>query len=613
MTTPPCGHAAHVEGCRVCFWARDTSPRGAAYRALWDAQAQGVPSPDPARLRRPCRHAGPETGETAECPSCKGAVRVKLLSCAVHGKRTALKPLPGVACCQGCGDYDPFEPFAGPPVRDLAYHVYPARTGAHAWRWNVRQLLRRVGLFNGRRLVAVSVDHKTEPVGEVMDAFGGEVDAGDFVVVENEPGAPEAKTLPLLLERLATSDPDRCVLRAHAKGVTHEHDGKWPVVKEWTETLYEAMLDYWPAVQADLERYPITGCFRNDWRQWPAEAPASEWFYSGSWWWARSRHLFARPWRDVPRFWSGVEAMPSLLFARDEAGCLFADSCGVVYNADAWRQLRPAFDRWAAGNAHARTKERGIVIHVPTQEQTQPHVVSVITENYVPRARPFLASLARVRGARRWCVCLGFSPGPLAAEYPWVTFREMPRHWSESSGMLQTGRWLDVLPEIRDADVVTLSDADVLIQRDFSAEELVTIGGLPEDAFAAAWNARQGDNLAEEARRITLADDGSYGGPEALARVPCFNCGVLAMRAGAWRRLRDLYEESCRDFYARSSHRSRCQFLVNYCLHRLGLRHVLLDAETHSHGHFSVPPDVTFRGGTACYGDTVVMFRHALP
>lgn len=239
-------------------------------------------------------------------------------------------------------------------------------------------------------------------------------------------------------------------------------------------------------------------------------------------------------------------------------------------------------------------------------------LLGCITENYVPRARPFLASLAYVHHARRWCVCLGFSPGPLADAFPHVEFREMVHHWSESSGMLQTGRWLDVLPEVRAEDVVLLSDADVLVQRDFSAADLVLLADLPEDAFAAAWNAHEGDNLAEEARRIDLADDGFYGGQEALAWVPCFNCGVLAMRAGAWRRLREEYEAGCRDFYARTSHRSRIQFLVCLCLHRLGLRHVLLDAAFHSHGHFSAPPGVTFAGGAALAGTTPVLFRHAL-
>jgi hypothetical protein len=642
MTTliPPCQHAVPSPGCAFCARASGTSPEDRDYQRLWAAQAQGVPSPDLARLRRPCRHGGAETGEQVPCPKCPGNVRIKLLACAVHGRRTALKQVPGVMCCQGgpgtppCPDYDPFEPF-GAPVRDLAYHVYPLRSASHVWRWNVRQLLRRISLFNGRRVVALSVDAKTEPVGEVMDAFGGEVDPGDFVVVENEPGAPEAKTLPLLLGRLETSDPDRVLLRAHAKGVTHEHDDKGPVVREWVETLYEAMLDYFPAVEAQLVHYPITGCFRCNWRQWPREAPASGWFYSGSWFWARSRHLFARAWRQVPRFWSTVEAMPSLLFAPEEAGCLFADNCGVAYNADAWRQLRPAFDRWAAARARECTKtslsqvnaERCSTQPVDNKSVTdvvsengenipngipgvpQPHVVTVITENYIPRARPFLASLALARSARRWVICNGFNPGPLAAEFPYLTFRRMEASDLDSFGMSQFGRWLDVLPEVRDTDVVVLSDADVVCQRDLAAAERALLAGLPDDVFAAAWNAGPGDDLAAEADRIGLADRARWG---PLSGVAVVNCGVLAMRASAWRRLRELYEARAGEFYRRTSHRCRCQWLVCWCLRVLGLRHVLLDAATHAHGHFSIPPGVTFAGGAALAGATPVLFRHCL-
>lgn len=69
--------------------------------------------PPPARIARTCQrpaddclHRGEEI-RTADCPTCSGHVRVKVFACAIHSECTLAKPLPGIACCQGCGDYAP--------------------------------------------------------------------------------------------------------------------------------------------------------------------------------------------------------------------------------------------------------------------------------------------------------------------------------------------------------------------------------------------------------------------------------------------------------------------------------------------------------------------------
>lgn len=59
--------------------------------------------------RLPCRHLGPSTGETVECPTCSGRVQLKLFACAVHGTCTPGKAAPGVANCLGCDSYTPAE------------------------------------------------------------------------------------------------------------------------------------------------------------------------------------------------------------------------------------------------------------------------------------------------------------------------------------------------------------------------------------------------------------------------------------------------------------------------------------------------------------------------
>lgn len=53
-----------------------------------------------------CRHLGEETGETVECPPCRGRTRLKTFACAVHVKCTQGKKVTGMASCEGCPDYN---------------------------------------------------------------------------------------------------------------------------------------------------------------------------------------------------------------------------------------------------------------------------------------------------------------------------------------------------------------------------------------------------------------------------------------------------------------------------------------------------------------------------
>jgi hypothetical protein len=55
--------------------------------------------------RGTCTHLGAATGETQECRTCAGSVRIKLFECALHGQCTLYKPLCQIHCCQTCPDY----------------------------------------------------------------------------------------------------------------------------------------------------------------------------------------------------------------------------------------------------------------------------------------------------------------------------------------------------------------------------------------------------------------------------------------------------------------------------------------------------------------------------
>ena len=61
-----------------------------------------------------CAHLLPQTGERVRCPSCKGEVMLKLFGCAVYGKCTPGKEVPGYASCRTCPDYAPVKEDPGP-------------------------------------------------------------------------------------------------------------------------------------------------------------------------------------------------------------------------------------------------------------------------------------------------------------------------------------------------------------------------------------------------------------------------------------------------------------------------------------------------------------------
>jgi hypothetical protein len=333
---PPCGHAPPEPGCSLCALAgRD--PR---YRALW-----GGPAAAPA----PCRHLGAPTGETAACPSCRGRVGLKLFACATHGRCTRGTAAPGVACCEGCPDRE-----AGPEVtvRHLAYHVYAVK-GNGVWQANVRHLLRRIDLFNGHRVIAVATDGRTDTLAAVRAAFAGH--AHEFLEVRNDPALREVATFEPLFERLETTNPGHCLAYLHAKGVTRPPGH---AAHLWAEVQYEVMLDRWPLVAGQLQRFPVTGPFRKLGRGWPDRESRADWHYSGSAYWLRCRDLFSRDWRRIDRCWTGIEPYPALHFRAEEAGCLFHPGrvpTMNLYDAGYWRDVvLPDLGRWRGGDhAHA--------------------------------------------------------------------------------------------------------------------------------------------------------------------------------------------------------------------------------------------------------------------
>jgi hypothetical protein len=234
-------------------------------------------------------------------------------------------------------------PLAATPRRHLLYHLWPVRGGT--WRWNVEQLLQRVDLFNGRRIVAVVSDQRTEDMATVRAAFGEH----GFECIER-PNAPngEAITFPHLLDMVADEGTSDVSFYAHAKGVKYEPAFP-PAVRRWAEVQYAVTLDHWPAVREQLDRFAMTGALRRLGR-FANHQHVGDWHYSGTFFWFRHDAVFGARRRDVPSFYGGVEAWPGVMFSRHEAGCLLLDNLRELpYHERFWAQRgNPAFAQWQA-------------------------------------------------------------------------------------------------------------------------------------------------------------------------------------------------------------------------------------------------------------------------
>lgn len=249
-------------------------------------------------------------------------------------------------------------------VRNLLMHVLPV-AGNGVWRWNVAQVLKRINMFNGRRIVAVCTPTaktvrahlsptpqptdrtylELDSAAEVKKAFAGHVH--EFVEVPNDPNLREVATFLPLFERLENVNPLSVTFYCQAKGVTHQN-GQWTPTR-WAEVMYETLLDYWPLTERALRTHSTVSVFKWDDKAW--QESVSAWTYSGSFWWQRDAALFSQPnWRKIDQFWSGIEPYLSLHFPTQKAACLFHPLSwkeGNLYDPSYFeRVVEPAFAKW---------------------------------------------------------------------------------------------------------------------------------------------------------------------------------------------------------------------------------------------------------------------------
>jgi hypothetical protein len=328
------------------------------------------PLPDPPRWQ--CRHLGPlrRVAPVALLHRTDGAcVTTRIHACAVHGECSPNTANIRIPNCLTCPDHSPdFHRAAAGDVRHLMYFLWPH---GPLWRWNVAQLLQRLSLFNGRRLVSIAIGHGSVERDEAAAAFAGQ--GVELVFYANDPCGREKVAHQPMLEVLSQYRSDRDVtFYGHGKGASSHLYGDG--VRRWAQAMYELLLDYWPVVRHELADHAAVGVFRR--LLSPAPAAHVAWHYSGSFRWTRNRDLYSRNWRAEDPSWVAPETYPGRHLSLAESSCLageFAYGGAALYVVPTWEAWgQAAVDEFKA--AH-------------TAELEVPMVVTIILTAHAQRER----------------------------------------------------------------------------------------------------------------------------------------------------------------------------------------------------------------------------------
>ncbi len=184
----------------------------------------------------------------------------------------------------------------------------------------------------------------------------------------------------------------------------------------------------------------------------------------------------------------------------------------------------------------------------------------------------------------------------------------------------QAGQFLEYVPGLADDDLLCVADADAVIQRDFSPEELAAFGEMP--GIALGYNMRPGQLGRHELEllhpKLPLSELGRQVNLSVKSLEDCrmYNTGLMIARVSFWRKLLGLYERTVGGAMSRCTELffdypgASMQYFICCVLHEFGLPVHEMGYETHSHGHFDLTAGHAIRERKLLYQDRPVFFAH---
>jgi hypothetical protein len=240
-----------------------------------------------------------------------------------------------------------------------------------------------------------------------------------------------------------------------------------------------------------------------------------------------------------------------------------------------------------------------------------------VTPNYLPRAAVFLESLHKCN-VPSTLFAVNFDRDPpglwhvnqrVLVDYRKATI-QLPKF------MLQHGGFVQFAPECwADRDIIIFTDADAILQRSFTEEELQSLRAA-EGEFLVGYN-RPNDNqtLDHEASclqpKVPLSE--VYRRFPGTDKIPCRNFGFVSATFASWKELfrrTVALEGNCSTCFWNPA---RVQFMACYAIGQPGLRFGDLSPVVHAHGHLGLKHGLEKRADGLWYQDgQLVAFAHAL-
>lgn len=251
------------------------------------------------------------------------------------------------------------------PVRHCLWFLAPLipsaeRAGLSVLDWQLPLIEQALPAFKGMRICTIvepsPEDDKSQfrPVQEVAHYF--EKMGFQIEVLPNRKTLREGPALVHMLGKCPRG-PEDVIFFGQSKCVSRSPDFK--AVRWWTEAMIETVMANAKQADGQLSKFGCTGAFKKYGEF--NYAGNHRWHYSGSFYWLRATEVFKRDWEFLHNSFCSVEAWPGYQFPKEQAGCLFLDKAGHMYDEHYWQtDVFPALDKWREGQPVSACEPRWV-------------------------------------------------------------------------------------------------------------------------------------------------------------------------------------------------------------------------------------------------------------
>ena len=243
-------------------------------------------------------------------------------------------------------------------------------------------------------------------------------------------------------------------------------------------------------------------------------------------------------------------------------------------------------------------------------------MVTGINEPYLQNAKGFIESMNQKSNVKNIVITLDFTAAQSLCEtYPNVAFIHLSSAQVKAPNpntCMQHGGFLSALKHVADDAIIIFTDADIIIQRGFTTDELEHLISFQSTDIGVGHNAAPTQTLTEEMKNLSPRLK-----PKQIKRefpdidnCEVYNTGVIAIQKKTYEQLYELYVKDWNKVESAFGHYAKQQWLLSYLIQNHFNVRILTD-EIHTHDHHPIELRVTREfGHKFCIENTPVLFAH---